>query len=158
AGDQILVDDRNHCLEPERIRPGDGVDALGPAPHPRDDRPVIKAHDELHAHRHAPALADYKAHQIVRLGTDGHEIDDRYYSFVRHVSGLEDERLFPVAALYAADLRHGSDQEATMVRSSEELGEAGARVELGQAEPVDRSVATDQGSGLAVAEEGVVFD
>ena len=45
-----------------------------------------------------------------------------------------------------------------MLRRAQHGGEAGARVEAGKAEPVDRAFAADEGGRLAVADERIVFD
>jgi hypothetical protein len=47
---------------------------------------------------------------------------------------------------------------ASVVRRSEQCGEARAGVEAGEAAPVDRPVDADERARLQVADEGVVLD
>ncbi len=44
-----------------------------------------------------------------------------------------------------------------MLRSAQERGEAGRRIEAWQAEPIQRSIARDQCRCVCIANEGIVF-
>src|SRR5262249_51225231 len=72
--------------------------------------------------------------------------------------GLEDERPRSVAAPHALDRAFGREEEAAILRGAEEVREEGARVEARHAEPVDRAVPANEGRGLAVANQGIVFN
>ena len=50
------------------------------------------------------------------------------------------------------------DLPEAVVLVAEQLGEARRRVEVRQAQPVDRAVHPDQGGGVQVADDGVVLD
>ncbi len=72
--------------------------------------------------------------------------------------GLEDERPLPVRARGLGDRRGRSDLPVPVRLVAEQLGEARVGAEVGQAEPVDRSVMTDQCGRVEIADHGVVLD
>jgi hypothetical protein len=45
-----------------------------------------------------------------------------------------------------------------VLRCAEQGGEAGTGIKTRQAEPVDGATATDEGRGVTVTDEGIVFD
>ena len=76
----------------------------------------------------------------------------------RLVGRLEHEGVVDVAAGRDRVRVGGREQPPTVLRGAEQGREAGARVEAGQAQPVDRAAAADEGGGAEVAEHGVVLD
>ena len=77
---------------------------------------------------------------------------------VGHELGLEHERVAAVVAVggHVRPLRGEPPRAVVLV--PEQLGEAGRRVEAGQAQPVDRPVPADQGRGVEVADDAVILD
>ena len=55
-------------------------------------------------------------------------------------------------------LEFEGDLPAAMLRSAQQSGEAGGRIEAWPAQPVDRPVAADQSCGLAVTDQRVIFN
>ena len=68
------------------------------------------------------------------------------------------ERVLAVTALDRLDLAVRREQPAAVLIVAEQRGEAGARVEAREAEPVDRAVPPDERRGLQVADQAVVLD
>ena len=76
-----------------------------------------------------------------------------------HSSSVSSTR--PVAAIAALDprqVRRRPQRPAAVLLRPDQGGEAGARVEPREAEPVDRPLARDERGGLEVADEPVVLD
>ena len=71
---------------------------------------------------------------------------------------LVHERVLSVPALDPLDLAARREQPAAVLLVPEQRGEAGARVEAREAEPVDRAVPPDERRGLQVADQAVVLD
>src|SRR5262249_47383883 len=86
-----------------------------------------------------------------------HEIDQRGRSVRRLELRLEDQRSFAVLP-FDLVFTFGSDQPAPMLGGAEKRGEAGGRIESWQAEAVDRTVLSNEGPGVAVTDQGVIFD
>ena len=82
--------------EPEDVGSADRLYAALDRAHPRDDRAVAEADDELHLHRNVTAVPDDDARDIGPLAGDGHQIDERDASLFRFVLRLEDERALAV--------------------------------------------------------------
>ena len=144
---EVLAAQLDRGAQLERVGAGDGADPeLLPA-HPRHDRAIAEAHDQLHAHRH---MAAHAAHQpdhvdVVLVVGERHEVGHRDHAFSGLERGLEDRGAGQIAALGAADLALRRDQPAPVLGRAEQRGEAGVRIEVRQAEPVDRPVTPDQG-------------
>ncbi len=71
--------------------------------------------------------------------------------------GFEDVRALAVAALGLESL-HGLEPEGAAALGVEDAREDARRVDVGEAEPVDRAVARDERAGTAVADQGVFAD
>jgi hypothetical protein len=123
---------------------------------PRHQRAVVEADDQLHAHRDAPLTAFDDADHLGHAWR--HAVHHGGDACLRLELGLEHERVAAVRTSHAPDLARRGQTPATVVGGTQQRGEAGGRVETGQAEPVDRAVAADQGGGLAVTDERVVLD
>src|SRR5438477_8852372 len=74
------------------------------------------------------------------------------------VLGLEDQRPLAVAAAAGRGRDGGTEGPSPVLRRAEQGGEARARIEAGEAEPVDRAIPRDERRGLAVSDEGAVLD
>ncbi len=151
--------ERNRRSEGDRVRAGDrdpGV-VLEP-PHPRDDRAVVEAEHELHPHRHAPLEPLDDPDDVGIVAAWRHEVGHANAAVLGVEVELVDERALPVAALDALDLAVGREQPAAVALVPEQRGEARARVEAREAEPVDRAVAPDERRRLQVADQPVVLD
>ena len=79
------------------------------ARHPRDDRAVVEAQDELGAHRHPAAASRDDPHEVGRLAAQRHEVDERDGALRGLELGLQDQGAGPVAA---GDLRLGGGRRA----------------------------------------------
>ena len=158
-GAQVLAAHLDRRSEGDRVRAGDrdpGV-VLEPA-HPGDDAAVVEAEDELHPHRHAPLEPLDDPDDVGSVAAWGHEVDDANAAVLGVEVELVHERVLSVAALDALDLAVGREQPAAVALVPEQRGEAGARVEAREAEPVDRAVPPDECRGLQVADQAVVLD
>jgi DNA-binding CsgD family transcriptional regulator len=71
---------------------------------------------------------------------------------------LEDQRVVAIAPRDPCRAIDRGDQPAAVLGTSEQRGEAGARIEPRPAQPVDRSGARHERRGLAVADHRVVFE
>lgn len=71
---------------------------------------------------------------------------------------FEDERALAVAAADARCWIRGLDQPAPMFRRAEQRGKTRPGIEPRPAEPVNRTRPGHQRGGLAVSDEGVVFE
>src|SRR5579871_5805667 len=66
-----------------------------------------------------------------------------------------------MTAIAARQARYGigsREPPTTVVRRADQCRKAGTAVEAGPAKPVHRSVARDQCGGLAISDDGIVFD
>jgi hypothetical protein len=144
-------------VEPQRVRPGDGVPAAVRAAHPRHHPPVVEPDDELARHPHPPADPFDDPHEVGRVPSRRHEVEDPDGALVGLPHRLEHEGVVEVApGRLTAD--PGGDPPAAGLRPAEQRGEARRRVEARQTQPVDRAVAADEGGGLQVADDRVVLD
>src|SRR3546814_5491228 len=72
--------------------------------------------------------------------------------------GLQHQRVALIAPPHGAGLVRGRYQPAAVVERAEQCREAGARIEMRHAQPVDRAVPADERAGEGVADQGVVLD
>ena len=72
--------------------------------------------------------------------------------------GLKHQRVAPIFPADGLDLTLRRDQPATVIARAQKRREARPRIEVGQAEPVDGTVAADQGGRVQVADHRVVLD
>ncbi len=116
--------------------------------HPRDDRAVVEADDELHLHLDAPADAFDDPDEVGVGLPRRHEVDQPHGSVVRLELGLEDERVASVLPARGAELTGGLDRPVAVLLVSEKCREQRARVEAGEAQPVDRALAAHERGAL----------
>ena len=158
--------DRPHVLaagvrrgaKAERIRPRDRLPRVVDASNPRDDVAVVEADHELRPHRHLPPHSLDDSNHVGRLAARRHEVDDGRRAGVGLEDSFEDEGAVAVGPPAGADVPGGGEQPAAVVGSAQQGGEAGAGVEAGEAEPIDRPAALDERRGLQVADQCVVLD
>ena len=166
AGTDDEIGDRRQCFavdidrraQAESVRTGDRDASMIDAPHPGDDMTVVEADDELGPHRHSPRDPLHDADDIGSLSPRRHEVDDADAPLRRLVDRLQNQGQGPVAAFAAARLGCRRQEPASMLRLTEEGGEAGAGVESWETAPVDRPGAMHQHRRLQIAKERVVFD
>jgi len=72
--------------------------------------------------------------------------------------GFEDKRARTVAPAHAEHRMLRRNQPPSILGRPEQGGKARRRIETGPAQPIDRTVAADQGSRFAVADERIVFN
>ncbi len=153
---EVLPADGHRRPQPEGVVAADRADPVGLAADPRDPRPVVQPEDQLDPHGDSAALA--LDHPDEGRRPDRHAVDQHDDPLVGLELGLEDQRARPVAP---ADGAHGDrrrDLPPAVLDRPEEGGEAGRRVEAGNAEPVDGAVPADEGRRLAVPDDRVVLD
>jgi hypothetical protein len=92
------------------------------------------------------------------LAARGHEIGEADFAVCGDKGGLDDHGAWQVSAASLLDFVFGTDAPEAVAGGAEKGGEAGAGGKIGPAEPVDGAVKADQGGGLAVADDGVVFN
>ncbi len=157
-GGHVLAADLDRRAQAERVRTADRAQPAVDAAHPRHDRAVVEPHDELHLHRDPAATTFDEPDHIELIVAGRHAIDDRDFAFIRREDGLEHKRPVAVVPLDALRLRHRCEQPTAVVGSAEQRGEARARIESRERQPVDRTVAPDERGGLEVGQERVVGD
>ena len=155
---EILRLHRDRRVQAERVRSADGLEHSVLRLHPRDDRPVVEADDELGPHRDPAANALHQAHDVDVLVADRHAVDDANRSFGSLELRLEHESAVAVAPARRPAARGGRDLPVAVLLGAEQRGKACVRVEPRCAEPVDRAVVGDQRNGLRVADERVLLD
>ena len=89
---------------------------------------------------------------------DGHAVDDPDGSLIGDELRLEHQGVPPVVAVGGQARSLGGDPPRPVVLVTQELGKARTGIESRQAEPVDRSVPSDQGDGVQIADDSVVLD
>ena len=145
------------------VRPRDGGDHPDAvhvlAAHPGPDLAVAEPHHPLVAEPHPPLDAGDPADQVGAAVPDRHHVQDGHPAGGRGVRRLEGGAVADVPA-GAGDLLvlRGPEQPAPVLRTAQQRGEAGVRVEARQAQPVHRAVLADQRGRAGVAEHGVVLD
>src|SRR5215471_2328720 len=147
--------------ETQGVRPGDRdarvllVRALAD---PRDDAPIVEADRQLRPELNAALDSFDDAHDVGRLAARRHEVEHARDRAVLRLPGrLEHKGVVEIAAPARRGCRR-REQPATAVGAAEERSEAGARVEAGEAEPVDGAAAVDERRRLQVTEQRVVLD
>lgn len=116
----------------------------------------------MHPHWDTPfhALHDPDQIHVLAVGARSwwHEVDDSHRPLVGCECRLQHQRLPPVATIHGGRRIGGSEKPVTSLRAAQKRGETRPRVEPGQAEPVDGSIAAHQGSSLGVPDEPVILD
>ena len=144
--------------EAEHVGAGDRRDPPFVLADPGDDRPVVEPDDQLHPHGDPAATPHDDPHEVRRLAARRHEVDHRDRPVVGLVVGLEHQGPVPIAAIDLPHLARRGQEPSPVLGGPQQGGEAGPRIEVREAEPVDRPVAGDQGRRLAVADQGIVLD
>ena len=143
--------------EAQRIRSRDCKARVVGASNPRHDTAVVEADDKLRPHLDAAAHPLDDAHDVRRLAARRHEVEDAHDAFRCLPGRLEHHRVVEVSACRLA-FADRCEQPAAVLGRSEQRGEAGARVEAGETQPIDRTATLDQRSGLQVPDERIVLD
>ena len=144
--------------ERERVRPTDGAEVAIDLSYPRHDRSVVETDDQFHVHPYLAAESLDDAYEIRFAVARCHEVDDSHVTGISCEVGLENQRVGAIPASGGDDFRVGTNQPATVLRRAEQRREAGAGVEVRQAQPINGAVAPDKRRGLRVADEAVIFD
>jgi hypothetical protein len=76
GGLEVLVAERGGGAEQQTVGAGDGRDAAVDPPHPRHDRAVVAADDQLREHPHRAALALDDAHHVRGVRANRHAVHD----------------------------------------------------------------------------------
>ena len=113
---------------------------------------------QLHPQLHPAADAAHQPDDIGGVAARRHEIDQGDGAICRLEARLQDQRIVPVAARGFRDIFRRRDKPSALLGRAEQGCETGIGIERGPAQPVDRSVAPDQGRGFAVANQSIVFD
>ena len=125
---------------------------------PRNNRAVVEAQDQFGAATWPRSPVDECARLSDVLTAQRHEVDEGRRA--RRASRIP----FPGSGCCRdsdASLRasaRGSDDPMAIVGRAEQGRKACAGIEARPTQPIDRTVATDESGGLAVADQGVVFD
>ena len=146
-------DEGQRRAEPEGVRAGGGHDAVGDQLGPWRDRPVVGSQDELQPHPDAAPQAFDDAHEAGRSVTPWrHEVGDPDGTVGRLEVGVEDERVrADTDALVASTSSAGATSQRPWRSSPSRAEKHDGGVEAGEAQPVDRTVATDEGCGPEVS-------
>jgi hypothetical protein len=106
----------------------------------------------------AASPADHEANDGGSRPARRHEVDDGGRALGSLEIGLEDHRAGAISTRYPGRRIDRRDLPTAIFGRAEQRGKACSGIEAGPAEPVDRTVASHQGSGPTVADEGIVLD
>ena len=165
AGEDREFGDGGHLLpvnldggpEAERVRPGNRDPGMVDAPHPRHDRPVVEADHELRAHPNLAVEPLDDPNDVRCLPPRRHEVDRPHPPLIGLVDRLQDQRVVPVPARRPRR-PDGGEKPAPVLRLTEQRRKTGARVEAGEATPVDRARPAHECGRLEVPDQRVVLD
>ena len=149
---------RRHArAELERVGPGSRKHAAVRLAHPRHDMAVVEADHKFHAQGDLAVKAFDVAHDVAPVVRERHAVDDPHRAAVGLEVGLKDQRVSAVAPLHALHRGFGRYLPASVLRAAQQCREAGRRIEARHAEPVDRTIASNQRRRVAAADQGVVL-
>src|SRR5215469_6322537 len=161
----VLADAMDRAVEADRVRSGDGPDGVALAPYPGHDLAVAEPEAKCRFHLDAAAdTLDDAYHHGCRVIARRHEVDDANCAAHGVPGRLEDQR---VALVLPADVtapvhRPFADRwaysPAAVVLVTQQGCEARVGVEPGQAQPVQCTIAADEGGGLHVTDQRVILD
>ena len=84
--------------------------------------------------------------------TSGHEVDKRRGSFGGLEAGFQDQRIGLVSPCYPCCLVLCGNEPAAVFRRAQKSRETSVRIKPRPTQPIDGTIATDQGGRLAVAD------
>ena len=158
VGGKVPPDQRGRRGQPGRVRPGHGdhlaVDPANPGHH----LAVVEPEPEHAVHRHRAGDALDDPHDVRRLVTWRHAVDHPDGAVRGLPERLQHERVAPVLPVRAGAAGGRREQPVPVLVVAEQRGEAGRRVEVRQAQPVDRPVPADQRRRVQVAQQRIVLD
>ncbi len=160
AGDgmEVLTVVVDRQVDPECVGARDGSDPPSVSSDPRNDRAVVEADREIHLHRD-PAVDPLDESKHARWPVaELHAVREPNDPVRGLEGGRHDEVAVAVGTVRPMDPPGRSDLPASVVRGPEQRCEARSRVEPRNAQPVDRSVATDERCPSLIPEEPVVLD
>jgi hypothetical protein len=88
----------------------------------------------------------------------GHEIDNRRTAGLGFKFSFEDERSRAIAPADAENRVFRRNEPASVFCCPEQAGKARGRIKTRPTQPIDRTIAADQGSRFAVADQRIIFD
>ncbi|MCY1520353.1 hypothetical protein D9M68_551280 [compost metagenome] len=146
-------------MQLDGVRPGYGAQAVVAPPHPGHRLAVVEAQHQLHVHLHVPGFAAHDAHHVRAfvVVAERHEVEQRGRARGGLVARFQHGGIGHVAPRNARGLAVRGDAPASMALVAEQRREAGGRIEVRQAEPIDRAVPRDQRGGEHIPDESVVF-
>jgi hypothetical protein len=124
----------------------------------RDILAVVHPWRDVGTHRDCPDQAVDDPHHHGGGGAGDHEVGDSDRAIGGGPPRFEDEGAGAVPALAAAVPVDRRETPLTVVGVPQKRGANGWGVEARQTQPVDRSVAADQGGSAQVADQGVVLN
>ena len=104
------------------------------------------------------ASDDFAETGSAAFDADGHVVDDLDDAVAEEEAGDEDVGFGPVDLLAGGGGGGGGDFEMAAFFLVENSGEDAGGIEVGETKPIDGAVQADQGGGLGVADQAVVFD
>ncbi len=157
--------DWNGGSKHDHVRAGDGHKIVGTlTSDPRNDCAVVKAQREFGCHFYGAALAAHDSNKVAGfarcrlLKAQGHEIDEGRRAVARFEFRFQDQGIATIATRHPRIGGCGSDDPMAVVGRAEQGRKDRAGIEARPTQPIDRTVATDESGGLAVADQGVVFN
>ena len=155
----VLSLERQPGAEAKGVRPGGGNDPVRRRLDPRDDRGVVRAQRKLHLHRDPPPEALDDPHQARRaFASPRHEVDHPHRTLGRLEIGLQHKCPWSVATRAGLHFPGRREKPAAMPRIPQQGREARRGIETREAQPVHRSVTTNESRGLHVTDQAVVLD
>ena len=117
--------------------------------------------NELAPQFHLAAQPFHDPHQVWRArerATNRHEIGDAYRTAGGLELRLQDQGSRPIAAARRLHGLRGSDFPVAVLAGAEKRQEAHVRIEIRQAQEVDRTVPRYEGRCIEIADQSVIFD
>src|ERR1700731_4033214 len=99
-----------------------------------------------------------QTHEIGAVIARRHEVDELDRAICCLEDRHEDKRAIEVASCNPGSRVSWRDEPSSVLRSAKQGSETCARIESGQAQPVDRPVTADERRRFAIADEHVVLD
>jgi hypothetical protein len=90
--------------------------------------------------------------------THRHEVRDQENARCRLETGLKNQRVVTIPPFNFFTAALWSEEPSAVLFCADKRSETGWRGEIGPAQPVDRSIFSDESGGLAIANERIIFD
>src|SRR2546423_12321865 len=120
---------------------------------PRNHGSIFKANDQLHPHLHAASNATHQPQDVLMLTAPVHTIHQNDGPFWSGEFGLQNESSISIAPVNVRALGFRLNRPVAVLLRSQQAGKASGRIKTREAEPVYRSISSDQRGCSIVADK-----